>query len=99
MELTSNSCYIFIFLFLVDLFFETRARILALFSDTRRVGWVSDQPIRMSTECMFERNFQFVLLLASLIGSSASHLTVLRDVSASGYQKRTFCLEWKDKND
>ena len=38
---------------------------------------------------MFELNFQFVLLLASLFGFSVSYLTVLRDVSASGKTKRT----------
>ena len=44
------------------------------------------------SEWMFERNFQLVLLLVSLIGFSVSYnyLTVLRDVSASGNQKRTF---------
>ena len=48
---------------------------------------------------MFEHNFQFVLLLASLIGFSVRYLTNLRDVSASGNQKRDFCLERKDKID
>ena len=39
------------------------------------------------SEWMFERNFQFILLLASLIGFSVSYLTDLRDVSVSGNQK------------
>ena len=39
---------------------------------------------------MFEGNFEFVLLLTSLIGFSVSYLTVLGNVSASGNQKRTF---------
>ena len=68
-----------------------RARKFPRFSVTHvvSVGFQISQ-----SEWMFERNFQFVLLLASLIGFSASYLTALRDVSASGNQKRTW---WKDK--
>ena len=46
---------------------------------------------------MFECNFQFVLLLASLIGFSVSFLTALRDVSASGNQTRTFVLSGRTR--
>ena len=84
MELTSNFYY---FLFYFWSIYLKRAQEFPCFSVTHvvSVGFQISQ-----SECMFERNFQLVLLLASLIGLSVSCLTALRDVLASGYQKRTF---------
>ena len=49
------------------------------------------------SEWMFESNFQFVLLLGSLIGFSASYLTALKDVSAFGNQRGL--LFWVEGHD
>ena len=53
---------------------------------------------------MFEHNFQFVLLLASLIGFSVSYMTVFDCFERyfgvwQPIAKEDFCLEWNDKID